>query len=305
VETDGEEQEAAKAIIAKAAQTDQSITSRVYTRQLFEAEFGLVLDKTASSSGSLSSTDFDILLCYLSRDKPQLCISSTTIKLKSTSESTPQPITEEDTAIANLRTLIPALQSQVSALTDRIATLETTARTAITANRIAQAKTALRSKKLAETTLSTRSATLSQLEETFTAIQTAADQVAMVTAMSASTAVLGSLHAQVGGTEGVEEVVGRLREEMENVDQVGRVIQEGNTGVRVDDEADVEDEFAALEAAERERVKLVEMERKRKREEREAQVTAERLRALDEVEGERNELDKDETWKGEMQAESG
>ncbi|KAG9943250.1 hypothetical protein KCU85_g8833, partial [Aureobasidium melanogenum] len=289
-------EEAANAIIAKASQLDQSTTSLIFSRSLFESEFAYVLDPTKHPEAALSTTDFDILLRYLSRDKPYLSFTSSTIKLKSTSESAPQPITQQDTDIANLRTLIKALETQVSALTDRITTLDISAREAVAAKRTVQAKSALRSKKLAETTLHTRSATLSQLEETFTAIQTAADQVAIVSAMSASAKVLKSLHAEVGGTEGVEEVVDRLRDEMENVDEVGRIINEANTS-KVDEE-DVDEEFATMERMEKE-----------KREKEEAAKTAARLAELEGLEKERKEKEVEEKRRveesqTEMQAET-
>ncbi|KAG9604523.1 hypothetical protein KCU86_g1507, partial [Aureobasidium melanogenum] len=290
-------EEAANAIIAKASQLDQSTSSLIFSRSLFESEFAHVLDPTQHPEAALSTTDFDILLRYLSRDKPYLSFTSSTIKLKSTSESAPQPITQQDTDIANLRTLIKALETQVSALTDRITTLDISAREAVAAKRTIQAKSALRSKKLAETTLHTRSATLSQLEETFTAIQTAADQVAIVSAMSASAKVLKSLHAEVGGTEGVEEVVDRLRDEMENVDEVGRIINEANTS-KVDEE-DVDEEFATMERMERE-----------KKEKEEAANTAAKLAELEGLDKERKEKEAEEKGKEEeeeqreMQAET-
>ncbi|KAG9667106.1 hypothetical protein KCU99_g9127, partial [Aureobasidium melanogenum] len=284
-------EEAANAIIAKASQLDQSTTSLIFSRSLFESEFAHVLDPTKHPEAALSTADFDILLRYLSRDKPYLSFTSSTIKLKSTAESTPQPITQQDTDIANLRTLIKALETQVSALTDRITTLDISAREAVAAKRTIQAKSALRSKKLAETTLHTRSATLSQLEETYTAIQTAADQVAIVSAMSASTKVLKSLHAEVGGTEGVEEVVARLRDEMENVDEVGRIINEANTS-KVDEE-DVDEEFATMEKMEKEN-----------REKEEAAKTAARLAELEGLERERKDKEAEENEEQrEMQAE--
>jgi charged multivesicular body protein 7 len=282
-------QEAANAIIAKASQLDQSTTSLIFSRSLFESEFAHVLDPTSHPEAALSTTDFDILLRYLSRDKPCLSLNSSTIKLKSTSDSTPQPITQQDTDIANLRTLIKALETQVSALTDRITTLDISAREAVAAKRVIQAKSALRSKKLAETTLNTRSTTLSQLEETYLAIQTAADQVAIVSAMSASANVLKSLHAEVGGTEGVEEVVDRLRDEMENVDEVGRVINEASTS-KVDEE-DVDEEFAAMERVEKE-----------KKEKEEADRTAARLAELEGLDKEKKTLEQSKS-EGESQRE--
>ncbi|KAI4851824.1 hypothetical protein E4T45_04928 [Aureobasidium sp. EXF-8846] len=288
-------EEAANAIIAKASQLDQSTTSLIFSRSLFESEFAHVLDPTHDPEAALSTTDFDILLRYLSRDKPCLSLNSSTIKMKSASESAPQPVTQQDTDIANLRSLIKALDTQVSALTDRITTLDIAAREAVAAKRTIQAKSALRSKKLAETTLHTRSTTLSSLEETYTAIQTAADQVAIVSAMSASANVLKSLHAEVGGTEGVEEVVDRLRNEMENVDEVGRVINEVNTS-KVEEE-DVDEEFAAMEKMERE-----------KREKEEAERTAARLAELEGLDKQKAEnieqSNKEEESPREMQAET-
>lgn len=286
--------------MAKASQMDHSLTSRIYSRDMFESEFALALDphadKTAHPEAALSSTDFDILLRYLSRDKPFLSLSDTTIKLKAPGQATPDPITEHDTDIANLRTLITALDSQVTALTTRITTLDATARQAVSAKRTHQAKSALRSKKLAETTLNTRSETLAQLEATYAQIETAADQVAIVRAMEASGNVLRDLHAQVGGVEGVEAVVDRLRDEMENVDEVGRIINEANTGAVVD-EADVDEEFAALEQAEKE-----------KTEKQEAEKTAERLKELEGLDEERKvkerELEEKEKERTEVQMES-
>jgi charged multivesicular body protein 7 len=119
--------------------------------------------------------------------------------------------------------------------------------------------------------------------------------VAIVSAMSASANVLKSLHAEVGGTEGVEEVVDRLRDEMENVDEVGRVINEANTS-KVDEE-DVDEEFAAMEKIERE-----------KREKEEADRTAARLAELEGLDKQKEEdiehRDKEEEPPREMQAEA-
>lgn len=262
--------------MAKASNMDHTVTSRIYSRDLFESEFSLVLDPSADKvehpEAALSSTDFNILLRYLSRDKPYLSFDSNTVKLKAPAEAQPSAITQHDIDIANLRTLISALDAQVNALTARITSLDMTARAAVAAKRTHTAKSALRSKKLAETTLHTRSETLSQLEATYTSIETAADQVAIVRAMEASGSVLKALHAEVGGVEGVEAVIDRLRDEMENVDEVGRVINQTNTGAQID-EMEVDDEFEALEKAEQE-----------KKEREEAERTADRLRELKKVE---------------------
>jgi charged multivesicular body protein 7 len=128
----------------------------------------------------------------------------------------------------------------------------------------------LRSKKFAETTLIRRSEMLAQLEQVYTNIGQAADQVEIVRVMEASTVVLKGLHAEVGGAERVEQVVEELREEMSNVDEVGKIIAEvGDPSLVVDDE-EVDDELEAMEREEKE-----------KRDEVGARETARRLAALD------------------------
>ena len=258
---------AAQAIINQVAQQSTSLTSRIYSRTLFEPTFAHSLP---DSQTPLSSTDISILLTYLSRDKPALSQHGSTIKFAPPGTTHPDPVTEQDVTVANLRTLITSLQTQVDALTSKAADLERAARACIADKRLTQAKAHLRSKKLAATALEQRVATLTQLEDTLGAIETAADQVAIVQAMRESSVVLRNLHKEVGGVEGVEGVVERLREEMENVDEVNRVVQEGNVAAGRIDEGEVEDELEEMERVERERREAVEAEK-----------TAERLRELD------------------------
>lgn len=245
---------------------------------------------------SLSSTDMSILVTYLSRDKPILSADNRTIKLKAPDEATPSPITEQDTGIASLRTLITTMNSQVDALTNRVTQLNADVREAVARKNTIQAKKALRSKKLAESTLVERTATLSNLEEVFMQIEQAADQVSIVRVMESSSAVLKSLHSEVGGVEGVEGVVERLKEEMEKVDEVGAIINEAGAG-KVD-ENEVEDELAELERVEREKVEQRERAEREKQEERErverekkeeaeAEVTRKRLQELEHLEAKR------------------
>lgn len=68
----------------------------------------------------------------------------------------------------------------------------------------------------------------------------------MVSALRASADVLKHLHEQVGGTDGVEDVMERLRDESQKVEEVSGVINEGTgvgTGV---DEGEVEEELEGL-----------------------------------------------------------
>lgn len=277
----------------QASQTSLSLTSRVYSRSLFESTFSHILDP----SDSLSSTDFSILLAYMSRDKPCLSANSTTVKFAAPDEANPAPITQQDSDIANLRTLITTLNAQVEGLTTKIAQLNIAIKQAISANQTIQAKSALKSRKLAESTLQARTATLSQLEEVYTSIENAADQVAIVRVMESSGSVLRNLHKEVGGVEGVEGVVDRLREEMENVDEVGRVINEANAGKI--DEDEVDEELEELERAEREKKEAAERVEREKREAIE-RVEREKKEALERLEKEKKEQEEAEATENKL-----
>ncbi|KAK4984640.1 hypothetical protein LTR50_006490 [Elasticomyces elasticus] len=259
---------AADSLLSALSATSTSNTSRIYTRSLFESTFANILDPTGAHP--LTATDFSILLTYLSRDKPTLTHTATTIKLKSPTDPAPTPITTEDETIATLRSLILDLAAQTTTLHTRISALDSQIRTAIRAQQAATAKSLLRSKKLAAGTLAQRADALARLEDVFAAIERAADQVEMVRVMRASSAVLKTLHERVGGVEGVQGVVEELREGMEGVEEVGAALslvgREGVGGEEVD--VGVEVEFLALEREERDRreaeetrMKLDELER--------------------------------------------
>lgn len=135
------------------------------------------------------------------------------------------------------------------------------------------ALSALRSKKLAEKNLEQRSDTLHKLEEVYTRIEQAVDQVEIVRVMDASAEVLRSLNKKVGGVENVENVIERLQEEMGKVDEVGKLLEEPLNASAVVDEDEIDDELEALEQEER-----------REREEKEAEVTRRRLQELEKLE---------------------
>ena len=129
----------------------------------------------------------------------------------------------------------------------RISSLSESAQKAINNKSRASALAALRSKKLGEATLSQRSETLTQLEGVYSKIEQAADQVAIVRAMEASTGVLRNLHAQVGGLDKVEDVIEGLRNEMAKVDGIGGVIEASAQLDSVVDESAVDEELESLE----------------------------------------------------------
>ena len=244
----------------------------------------------------MSSTDLKVLLTHLSRDRSALSYSplTDTIKLKAPSESQPSPITNEDVSIAKLRTLISSLQPQVEQLTHKVSELDLKAREAVTNKQLTTAKSLLRSKKLVDHQLQQRSATLTSLEEVYSKIEQAADQVEIVRVMEASSKTLQSLNKQTGGVEKVQDVMDGLKEEMTTTEEIGSAIIEVSAGEI--DEGEVEDELEALEKIEREkaeeaerkeREKLEEAERKEreKREAEEAEKTRAKLEELDRLVG--------------------
>ncbi|CAG8949315.1 hypothetical protein HYFRA_00004941 [Hymenoscyphus fraxineus] len=255
----------------------RSRADRVFPRSEMRGRFGDLLGE----GRMLSEHDFGVLLKFLQRDRGVLVYDEETVKI---CHGEREEITEEDTTIVSLKTLIKDLEIQTQVLTKRVEELEITAKEAVTRKNRVAALAALRSKKLAETTLTKRHATLAQLEEVFTKIEQAADQVELIRVMEASTQALSSLNKAVGGVERVDDVVDQLREQMSQVDEVGNVIAEVGQGATAVDESEVDDELEAMERQEREKMEAKERREREAREEKEAAETKVRLDALKEVE---------------------
>lgn len=178
-------------------------------------------------------------------------------------------ITQQDTTIASIKTLVSTISQQIASLEEKMDALTASAKAALTNKNRISALSAMRSKKLVEHNLSQRLNTLAQLEEVYSKIEQAAGQVEIVQVMEASTGVLRGLHAQLGGAERVEDVVEGLREEMTKVDEVGNIM---NESAPVIDEGEIDDELEALEKSEREA-----------KEEKEAESTQRKLAELDSI----------------------
>ena len=224
--------------------TAESRLERTFSKTQFRKTFTHQLVE----GRQLSEVDMDILLTFLSRDKGAILYDGNTIKIKAPGEQQTS-IGEEDTSIAQLRELIQYLTHQTAILNARVDELSATAKEAVAKKNRVAALAALKSKKLTETTLAQRFTTLSQLEEVAAKIEQAADNVAVVRVMQSSTAALKTLNAAVGGAEGVEEVVDHLREQMGQADEVNSIMAE-SSGVVID-EAELDDELAALEGEEK------------------------------------------------------
>lgn len=267
---------------AAAAASAQSRFERTFSKAHFHSTFN---DQLADGK-HLSETDMEVLLRFLSRDKGAILYDGTTVKIKppttSSAQDEPTHITPEDTSIAQIRDLLATLTHQTALLSARIDLLTEQAKQAVGKNNRVAALAALRSKKLAESTLARRFASVDQLEQVAASIEQAADNVQLVRVMEASGVALEGLHAQVGGAGRVEEVVGRLREQMDAVDEVGSILAE-SAGTVVVDEGEVDEELAALEGEEKAKVEEVERAKREERERREAEELRRRLEAAGEV----------------------
>jgi len=252
-------------------QPQTSTADRVLSRPAFLERFAKVLNPTHP----LTANDVDLLLIHLARDRQELSFNDRVVKFKADMEDAPMPITNEDMALAELRGAMDKVNAQLPILHAKIVTLNEAAREAVQEKNMARAKTALRSKKLAESALAHRSAVAHQLEEAYTKLQQAADQVDIVEAMKAGADAMSVLNDKVGGVEGVQDVMDSVNEQMTTVDEITNIINDSATPV---DEGEVEDEFEAMEKAERE---LKEQE--------EAAITAARLAELAEAEKIRKE----------------
>jgi charged multivesicular body protein 7 len=272
-------EEAGKEFKDRIAETRGRV-ERIYSRRSFQEEFQNLLGEK-----KLLDSDFDILLKYLERDKELLVYDKDTVKLRAIGEE--KMITQEDSTIASLQVLISDLGAQIEILESRVELFSKTAKEAVEKKNRTSALAALRSKKLAEATLGKRHAVLAQLEEVFTKIEQASNQVELIRVMERSTRVLAGLNKQVGGVERVDDVVDKLREQMQEVDEVGNVFAEqGREGV---DEGEVDDELEAMERVEREKREAEEQKIKEDQERREAEETRRKLVELETLEKEARE----------------
>jgi len=260
----------AKSLAEKVTPSDTRF-NRTYTKSHFRKTFA----NTLVQDRRLSETDVDILLVFLSRDKEIVVYDGQVVKIKGTADEDESVITEEDAAVSSLKELIADMTEQTKLLTRRVDELTTTAKDAVSKKNKVAALAALKSKKMTEATLEKRFATLNQLEDVAARIQEARDNVQLVNVMEASAGALKGLNEKIGGADRVGDVVDRLREQMGEVDEVGRVISEA--GAAPVDELEVDDELEAMEREEREKEEAAERAKKEARETKEAEEMRHRL----------------------------
>jgi charged multivesicular body protein 7 len=265
--------------ISKKMKEAASTADRVLSKSDFLKRFSTILNPMAP----LTISDMDVVLVHLARDKQAISYSAQTIKFKPEHEAVPEPITHEDEAIANLRDTLANINAQISPLMEKITLADAAAREAVAAKQMVRAKAALRSKKLAETALAQRSDVALQLESVYAQLQSAADQVEIVEAMRAGADALKSLNEKVGGAEGVQGVVDAVNEQMATTEEITNIINETDSPL---DETEIDDEFEALERAEKEKL-----------DQEAAAKTASRLAILEEADKKRRAKEREEKAK--------
>lgn len=254
--------EAASKALAQRNAGSTSRFGRVFTKSQLHTEFlsGLIDEQ------QFTETDVDVLLKFMSRDKDMIEYDGQTIRFRAAGE--PRGVTEEDAAMAAIKELTASLKHQANLLDISIDRLGQEAKYAVIRNNRITALAALKSKKLAEASLSKRYATLSQLEEVAAKIEEASDQVQVVKIMESSVVALRNLNTRIGGAERVNDVMDRLREQMNDTDEVAAILSEP-TGAPID-ERQIEEELEVLEKEET--LKQLEMQRREKESEAEAEV---------------------------------
>lgn len=252
-----------------------SRTDRIVTKKEFREQF----QDCADSSKRLSEEDVDLLLKFLERDKGLLVTDGVTVKFKTPGEKDiAGVITTEDATIASLKSLIKDLTAQITLLETRVTECSLSAKESISKGHKTSALATLKSKKMTEATLAKRYATLNQLQDVFSSIEQASDQVELVKIMEDSGKVLAGLNKEVGGVDRVDDVVDALREQMSTVSEVGDIINE--VGKESVDDMEVDEELEELERAENAKI---EAEKRRQIEEREMSEAEETRRRLDEL----------------------
>lgn len=237
--------------------TPGGYTRSVYTKDLFYELYSQLTippktlpynkSTTAKLELDLSSSDLDVLLQYLSKDKPRLVYKDDTIKIDLSAEQVSDlaPISEKDRAVANMRGTIDAVIRKVDALSAHISACDSKARTALASkasNSRALAKYALRSRRLAQNSQESALSMLTNLETTLYSIDSATDNAGVMTALHRGVGILASLNREIGGVEKVAELMDELDEAAADTEEIGRQIGVLAASSSVNED-DVEDEL--------------------------------------------------------------
>ncbi|KAK4202526.1 Snf7 family [Triangularia verruculosa] len=154
-------------------------------------------------------------------------------------------ITAQDQAIYDLklqRDRLHQYQRRITHLTSRETAI---ARTLLSQNDKPRALLALRRKKYQESLLAKTDQQLEQLEKLVSSVEFALIQKDVVFGLQQGTKVLKEIHAEMGGIDKVEKLMGETAEEIEYQKEVSEML---GGRISVQDEEEVEEELMRLEA---------------------------------------------------------
>lgn len=212
-----------------------SYTHSVFTRAMF-------CELLSEQEPSLSQVDCDCIIKYLSRDRQLLAADSDTVKL--CLNKTLSPISEQDKAVANLRSTINEISRRVEGLSVRIKQCTVRAQSALQDKNRVLAKYAIQSRKMAKETQASSLDMLTNLEHVLTQIDSSSGHMETVNALKSGVDILGRLNKAVGGAEKVGDLMDQLRDQTDETDAIGNEISQlTNTVI---DEDDIDQELEQL-----------------------------------------------------------
>jgi charged multivesicular body protein 7 len=151
-----------------------------------------------------------------------------------------------------------SLEEQISLLTSQVTTFTRKAREATVKHNRIVALSALKSRKLSESALQKRSDALARIEEVLNGVAQAASDAQVIKSLEGGATALERLNKDIGGIERVERIMERVRDGLEESEDIGRVIAEmGSSRV---DENEVQEEFDAMLKAEEEKERRLQEE---------------------------------------------
>ena len=238
---------AAEAVLGQhRRQPHVSAADRVFSKTAFWKCFRTVLDIEAT----ITVRDMHVLLLHMARDRQELSYDSKTVKFKANADDPPAPITQEDTALAELHDAIEVVKNRVVAIQADAIKCGIATKEALQLKQMVRAKHCLRKRKMAESSLEHYTNLSLQLEESYAKLQQAADQVGIIEAMKAGAEAMALLNNKVGGAEGVQQVVDAVNDQVATTEEITSIINESADPI---DESEVDDELAELEKAEKEK----------------------------------------------------
>lgn len=192
----------------------------------------------------------DLVLLYLSRDKPRLKISGDTIKCTMSSGD----VTKDDKRVAHLNETVQNLNIKILRLSDKIQKSLDQAKAALAKGNKQLAKYYLKAKSVTEKTQSDCMAKLENLEFVLTKIDGASEDIRVVQAIEDGSVILKSIQKAIGGVDRVESLVEEFKDQALTADEISQQIAE-TSGVTDIDTDDVEEELRAMEQQEQDKLK--------------------------------------------------